>query len=76
MKLSQRNLLPPAAIFAVNAWITLRLFHTAYTREMGSIEPAYVGLARYLVAHFPDLNWFPLWYGGIPTPIPILPCCT
>lgn len=68
MKLSQRNLLPPAAIFAVNAWITLRLFHTAYTREMGSIEAAYVGLARYLVAHFPDLNWFPLWYGGIPYP--------
>ena len=57
-----------ATLFAVNAWITLRLFHTAYTLQMGSIEAAYVGLARYIAAHFGELNWFPLWYGGIPFP--------
>ena len=68
MQLRGRRLLPPFVLFAVNVYITLRLFHTAYTREMGSIEAAYIGLARYIVAHFPDLNWFPLWYGGIPYP--------
>lgn len=68
MKTLQRSVLPPAAIFVVNAYITLRLFHTAYTPEMGSIEAAFIGLARYIVDHFPDLNWFPLWYGGIPYP--------
>ena len=68
MKIGRLNLLPPLALFAANAYITLRLFHTAFTPEMGSIEAAYVGLARYIVHHFPDLSWFPLWYGGIPYP--------
>jgi hypothetical protein len=56
------------ALFAVNAWITLRLFRIDYLHEMGSIEAAYIALARYIRGHFPDLNWFPLWYGGIPYP--------
>ncbi|HEV2448290.1 MAG TPA: hypothetical protein VGS58_20300, partial [Candidatus Sulfopaludibacter sp.] len=68
MTLAKERLLPPIALFAANAYITLRLFHTEFTREMGSIEAAYIGLARYIVAHFPDLSWFPLWYGGIPFP--------
>jgi hypothetical protein len=53
-------------LFAFNAWITGGLFHTAYTAQMGSIEAAYIGLARYIAGHFGELNWFPLWYGGIP----------
>lgn len=57
-----------AVLFALNALITPRLFHTAYTRQMGSIEAAYIGLARYLAAHWNDQGWFPLWYGGIPYP--------
>ncbi|HEX3880818.1 MAG TPA: hypothetical protein VHW24_27740 [Bryobacteraceae bacterium] len=35
---------------------------------MGSIEAAFIGLARYIRDHFPDLSWMPLWYGGIPFP--------
>ncbi len=35
---------------------------------MPSIEGAFIGLARYIRDHFPDLNWMPLWYGGIPFP--------
>ncbi|HXB69609.1 MAG TPA: hypothetical protein VNY05_15265 [Candidatus Acidoferrales bacterium] len=56
------------ALFALNALITLRLFHVDYTRQMGSIEGAYIGLARYVAHHLRDLSWFPLWYGGIPYP--------
>lgn len=66
MKLARHHYLPPLVLLAANACITLRLFYTAYTREMGSIEAAYISLAHYIVAHFPDLHWFPLWYGGIP----------
>ena len=55
-----------AGLFALNAYITLRLFHTDYTRQMGSIEAAYIGLARYIAKHLGELSWFPLWYGGIP----------
>ncbi|MGA2132308.1 MAG: hypothetical protein ABSH50_08455 [Bryobacteraceae bacterium] len=53
-------------LFALNAYITLRLFRTDYTHQMGSIEAAYIGLARYASQHWNDLGWFPLWYGGIP----------
>jgi len=35
---------------------------------MPSIEGAFIGLARYIRDHFPDLTWMPLWYGGIPFP--------
>jgi hypothetical protein len=35
---------------------------------MGSIEGAFIGLARYIGDHFPDLSWMPLWYSGIPFP--------
>src|SRR4051812_20533193 len=61
-----RTALPAAALFAINALVTPWLFHVDYTRNMGSIEAVYIGLARYIVAHFPDFNWFPLWYCGIP----------
>jgi hypothetical protein len=56
------------ALFSVNAWITIWLFHTPYTVQMGSIEAAFIGLARYIAGHFGELHWFPLWYGGVPFP--------
>ncbi len=62
----RRNASLAAAIVAINALITFRLFGIAYTTEMGSIEAAFIGLARYIRDHFPHFNWFPLWYGGIP----------
>ena len=61
-----RTAISCVGLFVLNAYLTLRLFHTAYTRQMGSIEAVYIGLARYIAAHLGDLTWFPLWYGGIP----------
>jgi hypothetical protein len=55
-------------LFSVNAFVTLRLFHSDYIAQMPSIEGAFIGLARYIRDHFPDLTWMPLWYGGIPFP--------
>jgi hypothetical protein len=55
-----------AGIFLLGAAITPKLFVTPYTAEMGSIEAAFIGLARYVSRHWNDLGWFPLWYGGIP----------
>ena len=49
----------------MNAYITLPLLGIEYTTRMGSIEAAYIGLARYIRDRFPDLNWFSL-DGGIP----------
>ncbi|MCX6631012.1 MAG: hypothetical protein NTW28_25650 [Candidatus Solibacter sp.] len=57
-----------ALLFALNACITPRLFVTDYTHQMGSIEAAFIGLARYASEHWNDMGWFPLWYGGIAYP--------
>ena len=54
------------ALFGVNALVTARLFTVDYTRQMGSIEASFISLARYIRNHYPDLSWFPLWYGGVP----------
>ena len=64
------------SLFAVNAWITIWLFHTPYTVQMGSIEAAFIGLERYIAGHFGELHWFPLWYGGVPFPNATRRCCT
>jgi hypothetical protein len=57
-----------ALLFALNVYITPLLFRVAYTAEMGSIEAAFIGLARYASRHWNDMGWFPLWYGGVPYP--------
>ena len=33
---------------------------------MDSIEGAYIGISRHILESFPDLSWWPAWYGGIP----------
>jgi hypothetical protein len=57
-----------ALLVLVNALVTARLFRIHYSSELGSIEAVFIGLARYIRDHFPDLHWYPLWYGGIPYP--------
>ena len=52
-------------LFALNAYIVRELFTVEYTRFMGSIEGAHVGVARQLAQSW-DSAWWPLWYGGIP----------
>lgn len=59
-----------AVLLVVNIWMVGRLFLTAYTVEMWSIEAAYISLAHYILHHFSTFSaatWFPLWYGGIPS---------
>lgn len=53
-------------LVAANAFICRRLFLTEYLDQMGSIEGAYIGLSRWILEHPRKLDWFPLWYGGIP----------
>jgi hypothetical protein len=71
-----RTLAAACAVALVNIALVSPLFHVEYTDQMGSIEAAFISLARYILDHFPDLQWFPLWYTGIPyqnTYPPLLP---
>lgn len=56
----------PIALFALNAWLIRDLFHLEYGAHMGSIECAYMALARFVIGQWPDISWFRYWYGGIP----------
>jgi len=54
------------AIFVVQVVLIAPLFAGEFTRYRGSIEAAYITDARFIVEHFPDLSWNPLWYLGFP----------
>jgi hypothetical protein len=55
-----------ASLFLLNAYMCRGLFGMEYLRHMGSIEAAYIGISRYMLAHWRDYSWFPVWYAGIP----------
>jgi hypothetical protein len=56
----------PLFLFALNAWIVAPLFSLENTPHFNSIEGSFIGLARYLSAHFGHFSWFPLWHCGMP----------
>jgi hypothetical protein len=60
------DLLVAVAFFALQAFLIAPLFAGEFTRYRGSIEAAYITDARFIVDHFPDLSWNPLWYLGFP----------
>lgn len=53
-------------LFAVNVYVCRELFWIEYLRHTGSIEAAFISIARYARDNWRDLSWFPLWYNGIP----------
>jgi hypothetical protein len=53
-------------LFGVNFYVARDLFHVEWLRHMGSAEGAFIGIARFALKNWPNLTWFPLWYGGIP----------
>ncbi len=63
-------------LFVLNTYICLELFRIEYLEHMTSIEPLFIGLARYIRDNWRDLTWFPFWYNGLPyqnTYSPLLP---
>lgn len=53
-------------LVALQAWLIAPAFAGELTRYRGSIEAAYIAHARFILDHFPDLSWDPLWYLGFP----------
>ena len=54
------------ALFILNLLLVRKLLGIEYLDQMGSIEGAYIAIARWASQNWRDLSWFPLWYGGIP----------
>jgi hypothetical protein len=53
-------------LFLANVYVCRELFSVEYLRHMGSIECTFIAIARYVLANWRDLSWFPLWYNGVP----------
>src|SRR5207245_5526927 len=53
-------------LVVLQALLIAPLFTGDFTRYRASIEAAYIADARFIVDHFPDLSWSPLWYLGFP----------
>ncbi len=50
----------------LNVALVAPLFKGGYTPSMGSIEPAFLALERFISENFPHIEWNRLWYFGFP----------
>lgn len=55
-----------AILFVLNVYVASRVFGLEWSQQMDSIEGAYISISRHILTSFPDLSWWPAWYGGIP----------
>jgi hypothetical protein len=53
-------------LFALNFFVCHELFRTEYTERVISGDAMYISISRYMLDHWRDLSWWPIWYNGIP----------
>jgi hypothetical protein len=53
-------------IFALNAFVCRDLWSAGYLDHLGSVEGSFLAFSRWIAAHRGDLDWFPLWFSGMP----------
>lgn len=55
-----------AVLFVATALTIFPFFTGEFTQNWGSIESAYIADSIFIVNNFPNLGWYPFWYGGLP----------
>ncbi|HTS46364.1 MAG TPA: hypothetical protein VMH05_00385 [Bryobacteraceae bacterium] len=61
--------LTPASIlilFGLNAYICENLFQAHFIDQMGSTAGPFIAISRWMMRHWHDLSWYPLWFTGMP----------
>ena len=53
-------------LFALNFFVCHELFRTEYTDRVTSADAMYISISRYMLDHWRDSSWWPIWYNGIP----------
>ncbi|MBV9503766.1 MAG: hypothetical protein JO323_02045 [Acidobacteriia bacterium] len=53
-------------LFLLNALLCRELFTVEFTERMESIESSYIAISHWIATHWGHLNWFPLWFDGMP----------
>jgi hypothetical protein len=55
-----------AVLVAINVYVARDLFTAEFIHQMGSVEGSFIAISRWMIAHWGDLKWFPLWFTGMP----------
>jgi hypothetical protein len=55
-----------ALLFALNFFVCHELFFTEYTDRVSSGDSNFISISRYMLDHWRDSAWWPIWYNGIP----------
>lgn len=55
-----------ALLIALNLYFAGNLFRTEFTNNMQSIAGIFVAITRFILSHWPHLDWFPWWFNGEP----------
>src|SRR5258707_11211713 len=55
-----------ALLLAINITVSRKLWLARFTNQLGSVEGTYISISRYALHHWGDLQWFPLWFCGMP----------
>jgi len=55
-----------ALLFALNFFVCHELFFTEYTDRVSSGDSNFISISRYMLNHWRDSAWWPIWYNGIP----------
>jgi len=53
-------------LLAINFYIAGKLLFVEFTDNMQTNAGSFHAITRYILAHFPHLNWFPWWFNGLP----------
>ena len=53
-------------LFALNFFVCHELFFTEYTDRVSSGDSNFISISRYMLDHWRDSAWWPIWYNGIP----------
>ena len=68
--------IPALATFAITTLTIYPIFSGDFTQNWGSIESAFLSDAIFVARNYPNLGWYPYWYGGMPFQVsypPLLP---
>jgi len=53
-------------LLAINAYLCRYLFQAHFIHQMGATAGPFIALSRWILRHWHDLTWYPLWFTGMP----------
>ncbi len=55
-----------ALLLGVNIYFVHKLFFVDFTDNMRTNAGTFMAISRFIIQHWPHLDWFPWWFSGVP----------